>query len=442
MIRDRADPLGEVGASDPGRATARTTRAARDRMAARLASHTASAARGASLRPRGDKLRAAALGAPRRETAHLRRPPRRLVAAGLTAANLPPPDRGAVEATVKKVAAIRAPGRYFLREPVRAEARELTRLADRDARDGDALLAAVRTPRFRRRHSPSARRNPSTRPSPRGSRTRRTPPPPQGRGGRGDGGRRTKTPTTDSTRRRRAPRETSATRGACSSPPRDSGGRCAATRRARRPRVAAPRSSARGTRRTPPRRMRWRTTPPSTRRWRRATAEARRRRELEESSRRGSSGAPSIRLASLAAARGAGAQDGGVQGREGERYAEMAEVAACLERELAAVKRAVRDFAETRRGGAGREGGGPGGKRPRAGGGGGRRGDVRRSERAAPKSRERPKSARTRGPKRCSLHHSTTSSLCDPATVSPTSSRSGTKKPRWTEISLMSDART
>ena len=64
----------------------------------------------------------------------------------MTAANLPPPDRGAVEATVKKVAAIRAPGRYFLREPVRAEARELTRLADRDARDGDALLAAVLTP--------------------------------------------------------------------------------------------------------------------------------------------------------------------------------------------------------------------------------------------------------------------------------------------------------
>ena len=133
MIRDRADPLGEVGASDPGRATARTTRAARDRMAARLASLAASAARQASGRA-ANQLRAATLVllAERPLTfAALRA----ALTAGLTAANLPPPDRGAVEATVKKVAAIRAPGRYFLREPVRAEARELTRLADRDARD-------------------------------------------------------------------------------------------------------------------------------------------------------------------------------------------------------------------------------------------------------------------------------------------------------------------
>ena len=104
-----------------------------------------------------------------------------------------------------------------------------------------------------------------------------------------------------------------------------------------------------------------------------ATAEARRRRELEESSRRGSSGAPSIGSSRASRRHAALARKmEAFRAARGERYAEMAEVAAYLERELAAVKRAVRDFRRDAegRGGAG-GGGGPGGKRPRAGGGGG-----------------------------------------------------------------------
>ena len=56
------------------------------------------------------------------------------------------------------------------------------------------------------------------------------------------------------------------------------------------------------------------------------------------------------------------------------------------------VGRAVRDFAETRREGRAAEGGGPGVATARGGG----RGVTCESERAAPKSRERPKSANPR----------------------------------------------
>jgi hypothetical protein len=371
MIRDRADPLGEVGASDPGRATARTTRAARDRMAARLASLAASAARQASGRA-ANQLRAATLVllAERPLTfAALRA----ALTAGLTAANLPPPDRGAVEATVKKVAAIRAPGRYFLREPVRAEARELTRLADRDARDGDALLAAVRTPPLSAPPLPERPTKPIDETVAAGLTDEEDSPTPP----REEEDAATEEANEDDDDGFDAPA------------PRAEGDVSDAWRVFLAParlgremcRDATCEASAR--RRAAEFRSRYATYAAATdalannaaeySALAEATAEARRRRELEESSRRGSSGAPSIGSSRASRRHAALARKmEAFRAARGERYAEMAEVAAYLERELAAVKRAVRDFAETRRGGAGREGGEDrGGKRPRAGGGGG-----------------------------------------------------------------------
>jgi hypothetical protein len=369
MIRDRADPLGEVGASDPGRATARTTRAARDRMAARLASLAASAARQASGRA-ANQLRAATLVllAERPLTfAALRA----ALTAGLTAANLPPPDRGAVEATVKKVAAIRAPGRYFLREPVRAEARELTRLADRDARDGDALLAAVRTPPLSAPPLPERPTKPIDETVAAGLTDDEDSP----------------TPPREEEDAATEEANEDADDGFDAPAPRAEGDVSDAWRVFLAParlgremcRDATCEASAR--RRAAEFRSRYATYAAATdalannaaeySALAEATAEARRRRELEESSRRGSSGAPSIGSSRASRRHAALARKmEAFRAARGERYAEMAEVAAYLERELAAVKRAVRDFAETRRGGAGREGGEDrGGKRPRAGGG-------------------------------------------------------------------------
>ena len=49
---------------------------------------------------------------------------------GLTAANLTVPPRNGIEDAVKKVAAYRAPGRYFLLDVEKAEGGELLRAAE------------------------------------------------------------------------------------------------------------------------------------------------------------------------------------------------------------------------------------------------------------------------------------------------------------------------
>ena len=314
---------------------------------------------------------------------------------------------------------------------MRAEARELTRLADRDARDGDALLAAVRTPPLSAPPLPERPTKPIDETVAAGLTDEEDSP----------------TPPREEEDAATEEANEDADDGFDAPAPRAEGDVSDAWRVFLAParlgremcRDATCEASAR--RRAAEFRSRYATHAAATdalannaaeySALAEATAEARRRRELEESSRRGSSGAPSIGSSRASRRHAALARKmEAFRAARGERYAEMAEVAAYLERELAAVKRAVR--IPQRRGGEGRGGRGED-RGVDARGGGGRRGDVRRSERAAPKSRERPKSARTRGPKRCSLHHSTTSSLCDPATVSPTSSRSGTKKPRWTK---------